>query len=103
VTSTGGPLIIERDLQPGQSVVLELSSADAFRNSRWSREPIRATALLTHAPTPADAPEPCGAIVPTLELYDAVTGRTQVFTHPSEIFEFNPQPEPPGDPVVSGG
>lgn len=102
VTAAGGPLIIERDLRPGESMVLELSSADAFFGSRLSRVPIRAAALLTHLPTPAEAPEPCGAIVPTLELYDAVTGRTQVFTHPSEIFEFNPQPEPPGDPTVSG-
>jgi hypothetical protein len=57
---------------------------------------IRPTAILTHAPVAEDAPEPCGAVVPTFEIYDVLTRRTQVFTHPLEIFGFNPQPEPPG-------
>jgi hypothetical protein len=58
--------------------------------------PFRATGLFTHLPVPADAPEPCGAIVSSLEIYDGVTGRTQVVADPLEIFGFNPQREPPG-------
>lgn len=48
--------------------------------------------------TPPDpiAPEPCGAVVPALEIFEPFSGRTQVFSHPLEIFGFNPQPEPPG-------
>jgi hypothetical protein len=46
----------------------------------------------------AGAPEPCGAVIPTPEIYDFVTGRSQVVTNRLEIFGFNPQPEPPGAP-----
>ncbi|MGH8204059.1 MAG: hypothetical protein ACREST_05570, partial [Steroidobacteraceae bacterium] len=60
------------------------------------------TAIPTHSPPPDDgAPDACGAVVPTLEIYEPVTGRTTVFSHPSEIFEFNPQPEPPGEPLTN--
>ncbi|MGH8203893.1 MAG: hypothetical protein ACREST_04740, partial [Steroidobacteraceae bacterium] len=63
------------------------------------RMALRPTAILTHSEPPPDdtAPEACGAVVPTLEIYEPVTGRTTVFSHPSEIFGFNPQPEPPGE------
>lgn len=100
VNSAGQPLIVETDLRPGQSAFVELSAADAFRDSRALRMTFRATGLFTHLPPPDDgAPEPCGAVLPTLEIYDVLTGRSQVVTNPLEIFGFNPQPEPPG--VVS--
>lgn len=96
VDASGLPIILEQDLEPGESAVLELRSSDAFRATRGSRVPIRATGLFRHQPPPDDdLPDPCGAVVPSLEIYEPVTGRTQIFTHPSEIFEFNPQPEPP--------
>jgi hypothetical protein len=102
VDAAGVPIIVERDLRPGEFAVLELQSPDAFRDSRSLRTTVRPTAFLRHAPVAADAPEPCGAVVPTLEIYEPLTGRTQVFSHPSEIFEFNPQPEPPGE-ISPGG
>lgn len=96
VDAAGLPIILEQELGPGESAVLELRSADAFRGSRSARMPIRATGILRHAPPPDDgAPDPCGAVVPSLEVYEPVTGRTQIFTHPQDIFDFNPQPEPP--------
>ena len=100
----GAPLVLELDLQPGESASVELASADAFRGSRAARMPFRATGLFTHVPPPDDgAPEPCGAVVPALEIYDALTGRSQVVTNPLEIFGFNPQPEPPGVPGAISG
>jgi hypothetical protein len=95
--SAGAPLIVARDLGPGQSAFVELSATDAFGGSRALRMTFRATGLFTHQ-EPADdrAPEPCGAVVPKLEIYDVVTGQSQVVADPLEIFGFNPQPEPPG-------
>jgi hypothetical protein len=95
--AAGVPIIIEGDLRAGDFAGLDLQSADAFRASRSLRLSIRPTALLTHMPVADGAPEPCGAVVPTLEIYEPVSGRTQVFAHPSEILGFNPQPEPPGE------
>lgn len=46
-------------------------------------------------------PDPCSALVPTLELVETLTSRSQVVMDPLEIFGFNPQPEPPG--VVDPG
>jgi hypothetical protein len=97
VNSAGEPLIVQADLGPGQSAFVELSAADAFRDSRTLRMTFRATGLFRHEPLPDDgAPEPCGAVLPTLEIYDVLTGRSQVVVNPLEIFGFNPQPEPPG-------
>jgi hypothetical protein len=99
--SAGMPLIVETDLRPGQSAFIELSAGDAFRDSRAPRMMFRATGLFTHLPLPDEsAPEPCGAVLPTLEIYDVLTGRSQIVANPLEIFGFNPQPEPPG--MVSG-
>lgn len=97
VNAAGEPIVMEMDLRPGQSAFLELNSADAFRGSRELRVPFRATGLFSHESPPDDgAPEPCGAVLPSLEIYDSLTGRTQVVVDPLEIFGFNPQPEPPG-------
>jgi hypothetical protein len=96
--SAGQPIILETNLRPGQSAFVELSAADAFRDSRALRMTFRATGLFTHFPPPDDgAPEPCGAVLPSLEIYDVLTGRSQVVANPLEIFGFNPQPEPPGE------
>jgi hypothetical protein len=96
VSAAGTPLIVELDLRPGQSAFVELNSVDAFRGSRELRAMFRATGLFTHQPPDPAEPEACGAVLPTLEIYDAVTGRSQVVENPLEIFGFNPQPEPPG-------
>jgi hypothetical protein len=96
VDDAGAAIVLEQDLRTGDVAVLELRSADAFRDSRALRTLIRPTAFFSHVPVPADAPEPCGAIVPSLEIYEPATGRTQIFTYPLEIFDFNPQPEPAG-------
>jgi hypothetical protein len=94
VNSAGEPIVLALDLRPGQSAFVELSSVDAFRGSRELRVPFRATGLFTHRPTDYP-PQPCRDIIPSLEIYDAVTGRSQVVENPLEIFGFNPQPEPP--------
>lgn len=94
--NAGGPIVLELDLRPGQSAFIELNSADAFRASRDLRATFRATGLFTHEPPEAGEPEACGAVIPTLEIYDVLTGRSQLVTNPLEIFGFNPQPEPPG-------
>ena len=97
--AAGAPIVVEGDLRPGQSAFVELTSADAFRGSRDLRMLFRATGLFTHSPAPDDSmPEACGAVVPTLEIYDVLTGRSQVVANPLEIFGFNPQPEPPDTP-----
>jgi hypothetical protein len=90
VDSAGEPIILERDLRPGESAFIELTSGDAFRASRDLRMPFRATALFSHLPVAIEAADPCSAVVPTLEIYDAVSGRTQVVVDPLEIFTFNP-------------
>jgi hypothetical protein len=98
VDSAGQRLIVERDLRPGAMAFVELTAADAFRDSRALRMTFRATGLFTHLPPPDDdTPEPCGAVLPSLEIYDALTGRSQVVANPLEIFGFNPQPKPPGE------
>lgn len=101
LNAAGAPILVELDLAPGQSAFIDLSATDAFRNNRGLRVPFRATALLTHLATPPPddgselPPDPCSALVPTLELVEPLTGRSQVVMDPLEIFGFNPQPEPP--------
>jgi hypothetical protein len=101
--AAGAPIMVEVLLHPGQSAAVELTSANAFRGTRDLRIPFRATGMLSPppddgTPPPDDGrtpPDPCRSVVPSLEIYEALTGRTQVFTSPLEIFGFNPQPEPP--------
>lgn len=101
LNAAGAPILVELDLEPGQSSFIELNWLDAFRNRPGSRVPFRATALLTHLeqPPPDDGselpPDACSALVPTLELVETLTSRSQVVMDPLEIFGFNPQPEPP--------
>ena len=99
VNGAGEPLILATDLRPGQSAFIELSSADAFRGGRELRVPFRATGLFTHRPA-TQPPDPCRDVIPSLEIYDALSGRSQVVSNPLEIFGFNPQPEPPGNPLA---
>lgn len=101
VDSAGAPIVRQLTLLPGQSAAIELSSVDAFGASRQLRATFRATGLFTHDAPEDGKPEACGAIVPTLEIYDALTGRSQVVTNPLEIFGFNPQPEPPGTLTIA--
>lgn len=92
VDDAGAAIIAELDLRPGQSAFVELTSANAFRGSRDLRMAFRATGLFTHEPPPDDShpPDPCRAVVPSLEIYDVLTGRTQVVMSPFEIFDFAP-------------
>ncbi|MGH9795173.1 MAG: hypothetical protein ACRD5G_10395 [Candidatus Acidiferrales bacterium] len=95
VNDAGVAIIAEMDLRPGQSAFVELTSANAFRGSRDLRMPFRATGLFTHAGPPPDddtttPPDPCRAVVPSLEIYDVLTGRTQIVMSPLEIFDFGP-------------
>ncbi len=92
--AAGAPIVTELDLRAGQSAFVELTSANAFRGSRDLRMPFRATGLFTHEPPPDDTssqpPDPCRAVVPSLEIYDVLTGRTQVVMSPFEVFDFGP-------------
>jgi hypothetical protein len=98
--ASGAPIALVVDLRPGESAFLQLTSADAFRGTRELRTQLRAAGRFTDvsAPVPDDGiPDACAAVVPSLEVYDVLTGRTQYFTHPLNIVGFNPQPEPPID------
>jgi hypothetical protein len=79
-SAAGLPIAAQYDLAAGASVSLDLPSADAFRGLTGLRVPIRATA--SAEPLPGAPVEACARVVPTLEIFDPVTGRTQVALYP---------------------
>jgi hypothetical protein len=93
VNGAGQPIVLALELRPGQSAFVELNSVDAFRGSLQLRVPFRASGLFTHR-LPQFPPDPCRDIIASLEVYDAVIGRSQVIANPAEIFAFDWQPEP---------
>jgi hypothetical protein len=82
-TDAGGmPIALVVSLEPGQAVRLDLREADAFRGRTGLRVAFRAQVEL-RAPTSAP-PSPCTAIVPTLEIYDTLIGRTALL-YPGDV------------------
>jgi len=100
---------VQTTLAPGESTSVDLNGADLFTGvtgvdavSVLSRVEVRPMIrILSNSSTDARAsllpPGPC---VSTIELIDNQTGRTFLTSGPQKpgsIFEFNPQPDPPGD------
>ncbi|HUE87803.1 MAG TPA: hypothetical protein VMO26_17155 [Vicinamibacterales bacterium] len=72
------------DLLPGESVALVLSSESAFARESGVRAAVRAVMA---NPGPPDAPtNPCVGLAPTLEIFDVITGWTQVaYSNPGPL------------------
>lgn len=111
VDSTGAELLpaVQTTLAPGESTSVDLNGADLFTGVTGidsvgvlSRVEVRPMIrILSNPATNARAglvpPGPC---VSTIEFIDNQTGRTFLTSGPQKpgaIFEFNPQPDPPGD------
>jgi hypothetical protein len=73
-------------LGPGQAGFLEVTGEEVLGTSAAARGAIGPCVM------PSDG---CGAVVPTLEIYDTETGRTEAILNPLVWKGFNPQPEPP--------
>jgi hypothetical protein len=86
----GNPVRREALLMPDGTAVLDLRSADVFIDDPNLRAPFRASVRF-QAPdgpdVPPDSPDlPCQDVVVTLEVFEALTGRTSVFlSHPDFI------------------
>ncbi len=81
--AAGLPIAAQVDLAVGASAWLDLLAADAFRGRTGLRVELRPTASVLEVP-PDDGfpPDPCQGAVPTFEVFDAVTGRTQLALYP---------------------
>ncbi|OGB92305.1 MAG: hypothetical protein A2Z31_03030 [candidate division NC10 bacterium RBG_16_65_8] len=82
----GMPISAEFTIAPGQAAQLDLREADAFRGRAGLRVAFQTSAELLDTRHP---PNPCAAIVPTLEIYDSLIGRTALLY--------------PADPAAIGG
>ena len=83
----GLPLVRRAALLPGEFLAFNLSAALAFGDSTALRVPVRA--LVQSQPGPPDAPDACVGLTNTLEVVDAITGRTSL------IYAAGMQPGPP--------
>lgn len=102
VDDAGTPLLpaVQRTLAPGESAHLDLNGDDLFPPSNVEilrRAEVRPVIriLLNSTGIAAIPPGPC---VSTIEILDNATGRTLLSSgpqHPGEIYEWNPQPDPP--------
>jgi hypothetical protein len=71
--ANGMPIADKFELVPGQATELDLRGADAFRGSTAMRRDIRATLAIAGV-----ANGPCARPLATVEIFDVLTGRTQV-------------------------
>jgi hypothetical protein len=92
----GRPMSTQLDVAQGASGFLDMS-AGAF--IIYGRLQFRAMVVLPPAPTDSSV-DPCANVIPTLEIFEQRTGRTTLFLHPALIRGFDPQPDPPGAPVL---
>jgi hypothetical protein len=91
VDARGVPAIQEGTLLPGKSLTLVFNPAGLLRLGQ--RMAVREQVTL---PDDTDVPpDPCDQVVPSLEITDNFTARTDAFISPGEIAGFNPQPDPP--------
>jgi hypothetical protein len=72
-TRSGGPAQIQAELGAGQTISLELSSADAVRGNRVAE--VMHPLLTTRSP--AHPPSPCDDVIGTVEILDGLNGRLQ--------------------------
>jgi hypothetical protein len=98
---------VQITLKPGTSTSVDLNGADITRGVTGvdSTNAVVLSRVEVHPvikiiPNARDAQFPPGPCVSTIELIDNQTGRTFLTSGPQKpgaIFEFNPQPDPPGD------
>jgi hypothetical protein len=93
----GRPAATELDLPKGVSRSLDMSAAAIIIDG--VRRQFRGLVVLPPPPTNGSA-DPCANVIPTLEIFEQRTGRTTLFLHPALIRGFDPQPDPPGAPVL---
>jgi hypothetical protein len=81
--SSRAPVAVTRivDLAPSTSVSIDLPWTTVFSGLTGLRVPVTASVILP----PPSADDACGAIASTLEIFDALTGRTQVYLSPHLI------------------
>jgi len=93
----GRPVATGLDLSQGTSRLLDMPAAAIILDG--SRRQFRGLVVLPPAPTDGSV-DPCANVIPTLEIFEQRTGRTTLFLHPALIRGFDPQPDPPGAPVL---
>jgi hypothetical protein len=110
VDAAGAELLpaVQTTLAPGQSTSVDLNGAtllgsvtstDSFTTDSTSltlREEVRPVVRIIPTTTNRLPPDPC---ISTIELIDNQTGKTLLTSgpqNPGVIYEFNPQPDPPG-------
>jgi hypothetical protein len=92
----GRPMSAQFDVSQGEAVFFDFSSRSIIINGR-----VQFRALVTLPPPPNDgSADPCANVIPTLEIFDQLTSRTLLLLHPALIRGFDPQPDPPGVPVL---
>ena len=104
VNAAGVAIAAEYDLSPGESAALELTAADAFKD-RSRRVDIRPIVTFVSPTDDQQLPvDPCLGAVPTLELYDALTGRTQIVLYPfiPSVNDASGQPPDDNSPSPTG-
>ena len=89
----GLPAVQEGSIDPGQSLTLLFSNTGLARFG--GRLIVRGQITLTS--DSALPPGPCSHVIPSLEVTDDFSARTEAYVSPGEIAGFNPQPDPPGD------
>jgi hypothetical protein len=92
----GRPVEAHLDVSRGASVLLDMSASAIIINGKRQ---FRGLVVLPPAPNDGSV-DPCTNVVPTLEIFEQRTGRTTLFLHPALIRGFDPQPDPPGAPVL---
>jgi len=91
VDAKGNPAVVEGSLDTGKSLTLVFHTAGLLR--RGQRLAVRGqVTLIDEVKIP---PGPCAQLVPSLEITDDFTARTDGYISPGEIAGFNPQPDPP--------
>src|SRR6266496_4816434 len=95
----GRPMATQLDVAQGASGLLDMSAGAIIVVGGFNGR-VQFRALVQLPPAPRDGSvDPCANVIPTLEIFDQLTGRTALFLHPALIRGFDPQPDPPGVPV----
>jgi hypothetical protein len=89
---------------PGQSVHIDLDSVADLKYAVNERHEIRATIQVPVAPPPsgsATANVPVCRLIPTLEMFDTLTGRTSVIVGHTHFAAERPEPTPAASPTAT--
>jgi hypothetical protein len=95
---SGRAVTVTRVLRPGVGMSLDLSASEALTAGRLRRS-FRPVVRVSFEPPDPDtippdpiAPNPCAGLVPTVEVIDAVTGRTSFVYAPPPVTQIPPEP-----------